>query len=401
MTEKDEAGTQNPGESDDPARRRPDYTMPQGSAGTALPARIRLAGSEHEPLALLATIAIGIVGAGIAHLVALPLPWLSGSLLAVAGVATAGIRVRGGTVTFPLKLRFAFVPIIGVAIGGAFTPDLIAEAPGWWITLLALALFLPLAHLIGFLIYRNGFGYDRETSFFAAMPGGLIEAVDMGERAGADSRLLTLLQFSRLILCILLVPLGITLYEGVAVGSASGIAFGEGEPPLGLVDAVVLIAAGAAGLYGARWLGMPAAIITGPILASGAVHLAGLTEADPPGFLVSLTQLVVGTSLGVRFTGFPRAELLRGMLGAGLSVGTALALALATGLVLAAAVGEDAEAVVLAFAPGGVVEMSLVALSLQLSVVFVSAHHVARILICVFMARYAHRWLVKHRGWNG
>ncbi|MEM6679507.1 MAG: AbrB family transcriptional regulator, partial [Pseudomonadota bacterium] len=252
-----------------------------------------------------------------------------------------------------------------------------------------------------YLIYRYGAGYPRETSFFAAMPGGLIEAVAMGERAGGDGATLTLLQFSRLILCILLVPLGITLYEGMAVGSASGIQFGDAGERMTLIDGLLLVASGTLGLRGALWLRMPAAIITGPILASGAVHLAGLTEADPPAFLVSFTQLIVGTALGVRFTGFARSDVLRGMAAAAASVTVALALALAIGLLLAAAVGENAEAVVLAFAPGGVVEMSLVALSLQLSVVFVSAHHVARILLCVFMAKYAHAWLVKHRGWQG
>ncbi|MEM9765274.1 MAG: AbrB family transcriptional regulator [Pseudomonadota bacterium] len=361
--------------------------------------KVRITGSLHDPLALAGTMAIGIAGAMLAKLVALPLPWLSGSLLAVAGAAVAGFRLRGEILTFPLQLRRYFVPIIGVAIGGAFTPALLSEAPGWWITLLALLVFLPIAHALGYVIYRHAAGYPRETAFFAAMPGGLIEAVAMGEKAGGDAATLTLLQFSRLILCILLVPLGITLYEGMAVGSASGVAFGAGEA-LGVADALILLAAGAVGLLGAERIGMPAAVITGPILASGFVHLAGFTEADPPAWIVSLTQLIVGTSLGVRFTGFPRASLARGMAAAAASVGLALALALAIGLGLAAAVGEDAEAVILAFAPGGVVEMSLVALSLQISVVFVSAHHVARILLCVFMAKGVHAWLVKHRGWN-
>ncbi|MEO1723270.1 MAG: AbrB family transcriptional regulator [Pseudomonadota bacterium] len=363
------------------------------------PHAVRIAGSRHDGLALAGTVCIGVGGAMVAHLVALPLPWLSGSLLAVAGAAVAGFRLRGEALTFPLKLRQFFVPIIGVAIGGAFTPALLSEAPGWWITLLGLMLFVPVAHALGYVVYRHIAGFPRETAFFAAMPGGLIEAVAMGERAGGDSATLTLLQFSRLILCILLVPLGITIYEGMAVGSASGIVFGAGES-LSVGDAVILFAAGAIGYLGAVRIGMPAAIITGPILVSGAVHLAGITDADPPAWLVSLTQLIVGTSLGVRFTGFPRASLLRGMVAAVASVCLALGLALSIGLGLAAAVGEDAEAVILAFAPGGVVEMSLVALSLQISVVFVSAHHVARILLCVLIAKGVHAWLVRHRGWS-
>jgi len=50
-------------------------------------------------------------------------------------------------------------------------------------------------------------------------------------------------------------------------------------------------------------------------------------------------------------------------------------------------VGERVEAVVLAFAPGGVVEMSLVAISLEIGVLYVTAHHVARIVLAVLFAR--------------
>jgi uncharacterized membrane protein AbrB (regulator of aidB expression) len=43
--------------------------------------------------------------------------------------------------------------------------------------------------------------------------------------------------------------------------------------------------------------------------------------------------------------------------------------------------------VFLAFAPGGVSEMTLVALSLQVSVVYVVLHHILRILLAIALAR--------------
>jgi uncharacterized membrane protein AbrB (regulator of aidB expression) len=39
------------------------------------------------------------------------------------------------------------------------------------------------------------------------MPGGFIEALEMGEKAGAQMPMLIMLQFLRLILCIVLIPL--------------------------------------------------------------------------------------------------------------------------------------------------------------------------------------------------
>ena len=61
------------------------------------------------------------------------------------------------------------------------------------------------------MIYRHIGRFDRETAYFSATPGGLIEAITLGEEAGGDPATLTLLQFSRLLVCIITVPLAFTV----------------------------------------------------------------------------------------------------------------------------------------------------------------------------------------------
>jgi membrane AbrB-like protein len=171
--------------------------------------------------ALAVTLAIGGAGGFAAHLVHLSLGFLLGSLIVTAILAVRGIRPLGLDITLPARLRFSFVPVIGVAIGGAFTPHVAGAMAGWWPSLVALSVFVPLAHGMGYLIYRRG-GLDPVTALYGAVPGGLIESVQMGEEAGADPRLLTLLQFLRLILTILTVPMIFLVLTGHSVGSASG-----------------------------------------------------------------------------------------------------------------------------------------------------------------------------------
>ncbi len=113
----------------------------------------------------------------------------------------------------------------------------------------------------------------------------------------------------------------------------------------------------------------------------------------PPQWLIQLTQLVVGASLGCRFAGMPRGALPRALRLAALSVAATLALGFVFAAGLHGFVGQRVSTVLLAFAPGGVAEMSLVALSLHVSVVFVTAHHVARIVLSVAVAGYAGRKL--------
>ena len=252
-----------------------------------------------------------------------------------------------------------------------------------------MAVFVPLAHGLSYLIYRRLGGLDRPTALFSAVPGGLLESLAMGEEAGADLQMLTMLQFLRLIGCIVLVPLSFLLLTGHAVGSAAGAVMAGTQAGLTLWDGLVLLVAAVLGVWAGRRIGLPGAIITGPLLASGAAHLAGLTGAVPPNWLVQLTQLIVGTSLGCRFAGMPGGALPKAFGLALISVVVTLGLGFAIALLLHGVVGQQVGTVFLAFAPGGVAEMSLVALSLQVSVVYVTAHHVLRIVLAVGFAKAA------------
>lgn len=356
----------------------------------------RLFGVEYHAAALATTLVVALVGAQAARFLGLPLPWLLGATMAVGGAALFGLRPRGHQLQFPMNFRLYCVPVIGVMIGGAFTPQLMKAVPTWWPTLVAICLYIPCAQATSYLIYRRLGHFDRETAYFSATPGGLIEAVAMGEEAGGDPATLTLLQFSRLLVCIMVVPIAFSLAEGVAVGSAAGVSVGGPDrPPMGSIDAVILIACAVAGYLGFKRLRIPAAVITGPIFFSGIAHLSGLTGAQPPAVLIAVTQFVVGTTLGVRFSTIDRRRALKGMGLAVISVFSVLALATVFALALYSIVDETIEAVILAYAPGGVTEMSLIALSLNISVVFVSLHHVARIVFTVSLAPVGYRLLVR------
>lgn len=342
------------------------------------------------------TLSIGCLGGLTGQALGLPLGVLLGSLVAVAVAAASGLRIGAIGIDFPQRLRNGFVPVIGVGIGGSFTPAVVAQMPGWWPSLLALCVFLPVAHLSGYAIYRAG-GLPRAEAFFGAVPGGLIESVTLGEEAGADLRMLVLLQFLRLILTIVAVPLIFWALTGHAVGSASGASLGQ-QAALDWRDAAVLAAAGGLGYWLGGLMRLPAPVMTGPLIASAAVHLMGWAQGVPPGWAVAATQIVIGTALGARFAGMRAAMLRRGFLLAGANVAVALVIAFGFAQALTRTTGEPATAVFLAFAPGGVAEMSLVALSLQVGIVYVTVHHVARIVLSVVVARLGACWLMARWG---
>ena len=327
-----------------------------------------------------AMIALGAVGGVLAHWGGFPLPYLLGALLITALPAIFANHRFPADYGFPMRFRMPFIGLIGMVIGTQVTTDLFASLPTLAISMAAMVAFVVLAQLANYQIFRRIGGYDPATAFFAGAPGGLIESISMGETSGADIQLLVTQQFLRIILVMTLIPFGLSLWLGYPVGSAAGLSVARA--PAAVSDWGILALGLAIGVIGGVKLGLPAGQLTGPLLVSALMSLAGYPVAVP-GWLVSVAQIVVGTSLGLRFAGLNHKTLIRGFGLSLLSVSIMLLIGAILSAVIYPFVNQPADVLLITFAPGGVNEMALVALSLHANPAFVTLHHVFRIIITV------------------
>lgn len=345
----------------------------------------------HPHLLTLGLVLLGALAGWAAHLLGLPLPFLLGPLLASGTVATALPHRLPEGYAFPQVLRLVFIAVIGLMIGAQITPELFAAAGRLALSFSLLILFVLLCHGYNFWVFRRVGGYDRATAFYAATPGGLFESLAMGEQAGGDLTRLTLQQFMRVILVVTVLPVGLSLWLGAPVGSAGGVTLAQASVPW--TDLPFILLAGLAGHLAGTLLRLPARQLTGPLTVAAALSLTGWFHIDMPQWLVNVAQIVIGTALGMRFTGLSRGLLLRGAGLSCLSVGGMLILAAACALLLHPLLGEPFDVLLISFAPGGVTEMALVALSLQANPAFVTLHHIFRILLTVLLLLVSSRWL--------
>ncbi|WP_428516106.1 AbrB family transcriptional regulator [Roseovarius sp.] len=335
----------------------------------------------HSLLTTFILLALASVAAFAAQALGFPLPFMIGPLALSGAVATIfSARLPAGY-RFPPQLRLVFISIIGLMIGAQVTPDLFGEASRLAISFLALTLFVVVAHAYGYAILRFIGGYDRPTAFYGSAPGGLFESIALGEEAGADPARLTLQQFLRIISVVTLLPIGLSLWVGHPVGSSSGVTLARGDVPWQAFPYIAV--AGGTGLALGQLLRLPAKQLTGPLAVAAVLSLTGLYHVDVPQWLVNVAQIVVGTALGMRFSGLSGGLVLRGMGLTILCVGGMMGLAIIFALALMQALDQPFDVLLISFAPGGVTEMSLVALSLSANPAFVTLHHIFRILITV------------------
>ena len=267
--------------------------------------------------------AIAFGGAALFILVNMPLPWFLGALTACLVASVAGVDYDR-----PVELSVAMRAILGVAVGTAFTPELLARFGSMSLSLALVFPFMIAVMGLGMLYFERVARYDRPTAFFCAVPGGLTDMVTMAEDAGANPRTVTLTQATRIVLIVFLLPIWLKFAGGRTIGVfVPGAAHFH---QLLVVDALVLFGLGWGGWKLASWLKLAGAPLVGPMILSGLAHAAGLTEAKIPLELLILAQVTLGILLGAQFRGLTWREFSSTMAwGAGFS----LLLVIFTGLV--------------------------------------------------------------------
>jgi uncharacterized protein len=340
----------------------------------------RLGLTPADALRILLGYAVALLGALSFVYASLPLPWFLGSLLICIVASVARVPFDK-----PKMLGVPTRAVLGVTIGAAFTPELVAQFKGMaW----SLGLMVPFMIVImgaGMVFFERVAKFDRPTAFFCAVPGGLTDMVAMAGDAGANKRIVTLVQATRIVLIIAVLPFWLQWGGGKQI---------SGMTPPGvrltqflLVDGVMLVALGWAGWKLAKAIGMAGAPLIGPMLLSGAAHALGWTAAKVPIEVLIFAQVTIGIMLGSQFRGLTFNEFRTTMTwGAAFS-----AILIAVSLVVAQAVswgtGFDSTSVLLAYAPGGQTELNLVAYILHLDVAYTALHHLIRLGIVIFGAQ--------------
>ena len=324
------------------------------------------------------TVAIGAIGGTVFFYFRLPLAWMLGAM-----VFTTAATVSGADLKLPIKMRSAFVTILGVFLGSAFTPQVLERISQWPLTLSCLVLYVMLLTAVLYQLFRRIARFDPVTAFFAATPGGLSEMVLVGAALGGDDRRIALAHACRVLMVVMVIPFWFRYTDGQAAVTA-----GQG---LSIVDSqarelLVMLACCIVGPFIGRALKIPASRVVGPMIVSAAVHITGLSHAPPPWELVAVAQVVLGCSVGCRFANTPLTQIMRIML-VSLVATTIMLIATAFfALTLGSVTGMGWRALVLAYSPGGLAEMSLIGLALGIEVAFVATHHVFRIMLIVFTA---------------
>lgn len=330
--------------------------------------------------ATLRSLALATLGGAFFGLIGIPGGWLAGAMLVVAVAALSGVSVN----LSPSLRNLGFL-VVGIAMGSGVTPETIARISSWPITIALVVVSIPLitGTLTWFLMRVAG--CNRATALLSSMPGALSYLLALAPHTDANVPQVAILQTTRVAILVAVLPLA-ALWLSDPVPPAPTM------PLTGLDQAILLYVAGVGGAVLAHLLRVPAGLLVGGLFVSAFLHGTGLVVGRPPEWVAIAGFIILGAVVGTRFAGTRWRDLgqLLGVSLASFALGASLAVLVA--LIGTALTEFSLLKLIIAFAPGGLEAMVVLAFAMDLDPTFVAAHHLVRFLLIALLAPFIVRW---------
>ena len=311
------------------------------------------------------------MGGAALGLAGVPAGWLSGSILAVAGAALAGRPMF-----IPTLLMRAIFVLIGISLGAVVTPETLHGMATYPLSIVVLLLAMTVISVSGAGYLQLAHGWDKVDAYLAAAPGGLSQVLALGAELGGDLRAIAIVQSIRVVVIAVGLPAGLSVFGLV------GHAPPRATAPLSIAvldELAILVAVSSVVAIIAYRFRFPGGLLFGAMMSSAILHGSGMVHAIMPWWVANTAMVAMGAVTGSRFANTPLRLLLNFITAAFGSFAVAVAIAALFAAVLISLLSLRAAEVMIAFAPGSVDAMMLLALALNLDPVYVGAHHLTRI----------------------
>jgi len=323
-------------------------------------------------LAHIAQILIAALGGLAFDMLGIPAAWLSG-----AAVATILWGLTGWAVALPRALVDAAMLISGAAMGAAVTPaaiSAIGRYPGSLIVLVIAV--VAISYASSFWLVRIS-GWRRLDALLASAPGALSTVLAVAIDRKADVASIAIAQNLRLFVLIALLPSIVVFIGG---GGHTNALVGSGLPIQSPAGMAIILLGGLLLGAGFKLLKVAAPVLLGATIVSSVSHGTGFVTGVVPPVIATGGLILIGLFIAERFRHIQRSTLRSSIIAALGSFAVGMGVATLFAGLAAWLAGVSFANSLVAFAPGGLEAMTVLALVLGLDPLYVGVHHLVRFL---------------------
>lgn len=327
---------------------------------------------------LLTTFVFASIAGWLFSLTGIPLGWMIGAMLAVMLASLVGVPAAE-----PAPLMPYVKASVGTLLGATVTVSVFTAIPQWWGSLVFLLLVMAVSAFLCYQILHRWMQFDKGSAALCAIPGGITEMIILSEQARADQTKVAIVHALRIALCVLIIPLLISATMAVDVRQSGSGATTEIMMPLS--DWAWFVLCVAASIVINRYIKLPAGLILVALVLCAVLHLTGVTHFQVPSYITNLIQVFIGINVGARFIGRTLKQLAHVMMAAIAVVTVQISIAYGAALLIANFTDLNMLALILAYSPGGLAEMSMIAVAMGIEVIFIGLHHLVRVLLALIV----------------
>jgi membrane AbrB-like protein len=333
------------------------------------------------------TLAFAAAGGVTLGLAGMPAGYLSGAILAAAAAALAGRPLL-----MPQLLTRAIFVVIGISLGAVVTPQTLHGMASYPASIAILIVAMLCVSIGGAAYLHLVHRWQLLSAYLASSPGGMSQVLVVAAELDADLRAIAIVQTMRVVIIAVGLPAGLSLL-GLA---GHAVRPGNGPLSFALADELAeLVAVSIVAGYIAFRVRFPGGLLFGAMFASAALHGSGLIHAVVPPWVANMAMVTLGGVIGARFANTPLRLLANYLAAAFGSFAVAVTIASLFAALPVHMLGLPIPEVMIAYAPGSVDAMMLLALALHLDPVYVGAHHVMRVMFVSLLMPLVARWLAR------
>ena len=321
-------------------------------------------------LSIVAACFVGVAGGWVGDAINLPLGWMIGAMIATGVLVMLRIPLQ-----IPTELRELVLSIIGIYLGASFTTDVLTWLGQSAFSVAVMCLLVAFETVIASYLLAKFLRCNMATSICSCVPGGFSTMVVFAREHGGNEEIVAIVQSVRMVLVVSAISLIAKFSIDQEVVEAEIIP----------KDVGAAIAIGVFGLVGGALMKKPIFCMFIPMSVGAILQLGSVTEIYLPKEPLILALVILGISVGMQWKNF-KGHLLVKCLFAGICLaGFLISVSYFVAIGLAELLKLDALPLVLALSPGGVAEISLISVALNINPAFVVLHHLLRVVFILML----------------
>ena len=321
-------------------------------------------------------IIVSIPGALIADYFNVPLAWFLGPMLVTSIVSLLGFKTKMPKLVLSIILIF-----LGLYIGNYIDKSLFSQIHQWAWTSFIMFSYIIVSVLLVSKYLQKFSGYSKKTSLFSAAPGALGPLLILAEDEKSDLSQVATSHLIRLIIIITVFPFFVQNFYGLGVENLNEVVI-ENQS---IIDLLILIILSLILIYLFDKLRLPAALLSGTLVASGFLQITEFASYKLPPNIIDYCLLILGSSVGCRFANKTFSDIAKNVLHSFFATFLLVLLGVIAAFAAGFFIDKNFFTLLLSYCPGGIYEVAVIAIYFNLDPEFVSFHHIIRLLIILFV----------------